>query len=359
MLSIAIGLYTDQTKMLLRWTWSHSVTTWLPMVLLWALTCWLVWLIAGRYHAWQLARRQIVSSAFDIQTEDFEEDLPIDQAVIGRQLRYLERTTDSPYLVVLLHGLGLDANDFRPYMYNAVEHTAAVTLFGFNADEAQDTRYRPITLRLHAELVSGAINNLQRRYPRKMLVLAGFSLGADMIFRLTEVLARAPGPASADRYAEGVAAGPEHQPLQHGRLRRGVTDEPRAAAARAQADRPAARTPSPNSTTSASTSIRSAPRTWREIRQHAADFYAYWEPDGSYELSCNRVADLRAICSRIKLLFSAHYEDHFNEIIAMARRKAIGVNLFAVRKVDHFDLISTAVLPREISALIKQRLARP
>jgi pimeloyl-ACP methyl ester carboxylesterase len=315
-----------------------------------------VWLIAARYHAWQLAQRQIVSSAFDIQTEDFEEDLPIDQAVIGRQLRYLERGTDSAYLVVLLHGLGLDANDFRPYMYNAAEHTAAITLFGFNTDEAQDTRYRPITLRLHAELVSGAINNLQRRYPRKMLVLAGFSLGADMIFRLTEYWRERPDRRpqihamllldpninhSSMVVSGGVSQMNPEQPLPE--LKR-IAQLPNTLAEFHNISEYLHKISTKN---------------LAQIRQHAADFYAYWEPDGSYELFLHRVADLRAICSRIKLLFSAHYEDHFNEIIALARRKAIGVNLFAVRKVDHFDLISTAVLPREIAALTKQRLARP
>lgn len=48
--------------------------------------------------------------------------------MIGRQLGYLERRTESPDLIVLLHGPGLDADDFRPSMNVARQHTGARTL---------------------------------------------------------------------------------------------------------------------------------------------------------------------------------------------------------------------------------------
>lgn len=183
----AIGIYSDEARSAIAWTWSHVAAGGTLVTLAAATVFSLAWWARGVAERRRELRREVVRHSFDIHADDFEEDLPSDNAVIGRQLWFLERRTESADLVVLLHGLGLDADDFRPFMNVARQHTAAITLFGHNADESRDHRYRPIGISAHADLVSGAINNLQRQYPYKRITLVGFSVGCDMLFRLADL----------------------------------------------------------------------------------------------------------------------------------------------------------------------------
>jgi pimeloyl-ACP methyl ester carboxylesterase len=108
-------------------------------------------------------------------------------SVVGRSLRYLETRRGSTDLVVFLPGLGLDANDFRPYLAESKFHCVALTLYGFNAAERDDEHYQPISLASHAQLVGYALRRLKTAYPRKRLTVVGFSFGADMLLYLAEV----------------------------------------------------------------------------------------------------------------------------------------------------------------------------
>jgi hypothetical protein len=58
---------------------------------------------------------QIVAGEIEIQSDILDAVADDHDSVVGRSLHYLEARRESPELVVFLHGLGLDANDFRPY----------------------------------------------------------------------------------------------------------------------------------------------------------------------------------------------------------------------------------------------------
>src|SRR5690606_31260763 len=62
-----------------------------------------------------------------------------------RRLFYLERLSDSPTVTVFLHGLGLDASDYRDYLERDTEHhQIALTLKGF--DPVEERPDRPVSL---------------------------------------------------------------------------------------------------------------------------------------------------------------------------------------------------------------------
>jgi hypothetical protein len=77
--------------------------------------------------------------------------------IVGRSLHYLETKRGSDDLLIFLHGLGLDASDFRPYMTESRFHCLALTLYGFNAEEKDDQHYRPISLQSHVQLLGYAL----------------------------------------------------------------------------------------------------------------------------------------------------------------------------------------------------------
>jgi pimeloyl-ACP methyl ester carboxylesterase len=105
----------------------------------------------------------------------------------GALLHYLEAKRDSEDLLVLVHGLGLDATDFRTYLAETRYHAIALTLYGFNVDERDDDDYSPISLTTHARLFALALRKLQTDHPGKRLSLVGFSVGADIILMLSEL----------------------------------------------------------------------------------------------------------------------------------------------------------------------------
>lgn len=113
--------------------------------------------------------------------------LDVDDAVVGRSMRYLETRRRTDDLVVCLHGLGLDADDFRPYMSESNKHCIALTLYGFNTEDRNSERYPAISLETHVQLVAYALRKIKEANPRKRITLLGFSFGADMIILLAEL----------------------------------------------------------------------------------------------------------------------------------------------------------------------------
>ncbi|MFF0769809.1 alpha/beta fold hydrolase [Nonomuraea wenchangensis] len=104
---------------------------------------------------------------------------------MGRQPAYVERSSNSSSIVIFLHGLGLDAGDYCDYLQRHDEqHSIAITLLGFEAKSSVSAG--PISLREHVETVSDVIAEIQGKHPEKKIVLAGFSLGADLILCLAE-----------------------------------------------------------------------------------------------------------------------------------------------------------------------------
>ncbi|WEH43770.1 alpha/beta hydrolase [Streptomyces sp. NBC_01218] len=344
-----LGIYSDEARAIIGWTWSHVIAGGTLVVLVVAAVFSLAWWVRGLAERRRETRREVVRRYFEIHADDFEEDLPSDTAVIGRQLWYIERRTDSPDLVILLHGLGLDADDFRPFMNVARQHTVSLTLFGHNVEESRDDRYRPIGFAAHADLVSGAINNLHRQYPNKRITLVGFSVGCDMIFRL------------ADLWRDH----PERQP----KIKATLLLDPNinhstmiisGKVAHLDADRPLAELKRIAQIPETLVEFQNfceylhkiSGKDLRQVQRHAADLWEYWEPDGQYGLFFQRIERIMAISDRTRVFFSLHFEQRFNDIVTAARQRNIR-QVFDMRRVDHFDFCRDAFLKEEVRHLVR------
>ncbi|WP_210586756.1 hypothetical protein [Streptomyces sp. GESEQ-35] len=350
-LGTAIGIYSDEARSVIGWTWSHVVAGGTLVILAVAAVFSVAWWARGLAERRRELRREVVRHSFDIHADDFEEDLPSDNAVIGRQLWYLERRTESSDLIILLHGLGLDADDFRPFMNVARQHTAAITLFGHNVEEARDHRYRPIGIAAHTDLISGAINNLQRQYPYKRITLVGFSVGCDMLFRLAElwrdhperqpklksVLLLDPNINHSTMVISGKIAhlNPE-QPLAE--LKR-ITQIPEALIEFQNV---------------CEYLHKISGKNLAQVQRHAADLWSYWEPDGRYDLFFQRIDRVRSVSDRTRVFFSIHFEQRFNDVVALARQRGIR-QVFDLRRVDHFEFCQDAFLKHEVGVLVRGR----
>jgi pimeloyl-ACP methyl ester carboxylesterase len=346
-----VGIYSDEARATIGWIWKHVIAGGTLVIFAAAAIFSLAWWGRGLLERRKELQRDIVRHSFDIHADDFEEDLPTDHGLIGRQLWYLERRTDSPDLVVLLHGLGLDADDFRPFMNVARQHTVSVTMFGHNAEEAKDERYRPIGLAAHTDLLSGAINNLCRQYPHKRLTLVGFSVGADMLFCLAKLWRDHPERKPKIHSVLLLDPNINHSTMRiSGNIANLNPDEPLAELKRIACI--------PDVLVDFQNICEYLHKISRkdlpQIRRHAQDLWNYWEPDGHYDMFFDRMDLLRGACDRIRVFFSVHFEHHFNEIVALARQRGIR-QVFDLRRFDHFELCRDTFLKREVLALIRQR----
>lgn len=347
---ILIGIYSDEARKMIAWTWTHVAAGGTLLVLATAAVFSLAWWARGRVERRRELGREIVRKSFDIHTDDFDDDLPSDHAVIGRELWYLERRTNSTHLVVLLPGLGLDANDFRPFMNVAPQHTAGITAFGHNSEETKDDRYRAIGLATHTDLVSGAINNLCRQYPHKKLTLVGFSVGADMLLRLAELWQNHP-----DRKPQVSSVLLLDPNINHstmiitGSVANLNPDEPLA-----ELKRIANIPRSPIEFQNICEYLHKiSEKDLRQIQRYASDLWDYWEPDGQYDRFFQRIERLQTMSGTLRVFFSLHFEHHFNDVVARARQRGIH-QVFDLRRVDHFELCRETFLKREVNALSRR-----
>lgn len=348
-LAVIIGIYGDEARTALDLLWASMgwFSQALPVLGILGL-CAATWYVRGVVEQNRRQDRRVINQSFDIRVADFEDDLPGDQTVIGRELRYLERVTHSNTLVVLLPGLGLDANDFRPYMNIAQEHTAALTLFGFNAEEAKDERYRPVGLKTHVELVNGALNHFRRKYPQKKLVLVGFSTGADMIIRLGEFWQTHPSrnPRTyamvlldpninhssmvvSGAFATMNPSAPFTELIEIARIPQNITEFQNMSEYLHKISK----------------------KNLAHIQRHAEDWWDYWEGEEKCDRFLQRVGTLHAMCPRSKVVFSANYDQHFNEIVAGARRQSMG-EIFDLLREDHFQLLNERLIAKEVATLV-------
>ncbi|MBL1083908.1 alpha/beta fold hydrolase [Streptomyces actinomycinicus] len=347
----AVGIYSDEARAVLAWTWSHVIAGGTLVILAVTAIFTVAWWTRGIAERRRELRREVVRNFFDIHADDFEEDLPSDDAVIGRQLWYLEGGAESPDLVVLLHGLGLDADDFRPFMNVARQHTVAITLFGHNADEARDARYRPIGMALHADLISGAINNLQRQYPYKRLTLVGFSVGCDLLFRLAELWRDHPERQPKIRSVLLLDPNINHSTMVISSKVARLNPEQPLAELKRIAQIPEELVEFQNV---CEYLHKISGKDLSQVQRYAADLWDYWEPDGHYDLFFRRLERIRAVSDLTRVFFSMHFEQRFNDVVARARQRGIR-QVFDLRRVDHFEFCEDAFLKREIGALLRGR----
>ncbi|MFE2553305.1 alpha/beta fold hydrolase [Streptomyces sp. NPDC059355] len=348
-LGILIGIYADEARAVLAWVGAHAVAPAGVALLASGVGFGLGWWGGRAGSGGRDAGSAVVEGSFEISADDFDVDLPADHMVFGRRLRYLERATASRDLVVLLHGLGTDASEFRPYMASARPHTVALTTFGHHPEEARDARYRPIGLATHTELIAGAIRALSRRHPGKRLVLVGFSYGADTVLRL------------AERWAER----PEQRPAFAGvllldpNMNRSTLPVTRALAGLDLSDPAAALRGIVAGTRDLDAFAnfcdylhRIAGKDLAQVCRYAGEVWEDAEEVGSYERFVRRCERLRSVCGGpVRIHFSTRFETHFNDLVAHARRHGVR-GVFDLRRIDHFVLCAEPALRPQVEALV-------
>lgn len=105
-----IVVYSDPVRNVLAWIWEHLVVGGTLVALAVAAVFALAWWARGQTETFALsketrqerqrARHRVAERELEIGADTFPKDLPEDQAVVGRRLRYLERVTGSDELVV-------------------------------------------------------------------------------------------------------------------------------------------------------------------------------------------------------------------------------------------------------------------
>jgi len=115
----------------------------------------------------------------------------LDPRIIGDRLRYVDNQVGSDVLVFFLHGLGLDHGDFEPILKRLAYRGLSPTLYGCEPD-----RRRRISLSLsdHVVILREWLWKISEQFQPEIIVMVGFSLGADMGFELLLGPADEPAP---------------------------------------------------------------------------------------------------------------------------------------------------------------------
>ena len=116
----------------------------------------------------------------------------LDPRITGDHLHYADNQVRSDILVFFLHGLGLDYGDFEPILKRLPYRGVSPTLYG-----CEPERRGRISLSLadHVIILREWLRELAERHRPRIIVMVGFSLGADMGFELLLGPADEPGPA--------------------------------------------------------------------------------------------------------------------------------------------------------------------
>jgi len=107
----------------------------------------------------------------------------LDPQMIGDRLQYVDNQVESDVLVAYLHGLGLDGYAFGEILETLPYRAVAPTLYGF---ERTAHRRIPLSLADHVVLIREFLRGTIQRLRPRTTVLVGFSVGADLGFRVIE-----------------------------------------------------------------------------------------------------------------------------------------------------------------------------
>ena len=282
---------------------------------------------------------QIISRELPIGSDALTYVVDEQDSVVGRSLHFLEAKRDSPELVIFLHGLGLDSDDFRPYMAESKFHCLALTQYGFNVKEKDDDHYRPISLQTHVQLLCYAIKKIQKSYPRKRISLVGFSFGADMIFFLPHFSAEA---ARSLNIRTAVLLDPN---VNHS------TTTISARIAVVDRDRPLDKLVKILESADDVAEFRNlceylykiTSKNFAQIQRHAKDVIDLW-PGELYEKFLDRFGQLTSISEEIRVVLSFDYERHYNLIARGAVTRGLDPKKIECSRSGHFDLIGPRFL---------------
>jgi serine/threonine protein kinase len=105
----------------------------------------------------------------------------LDPRVIGDHLSYVDNQVRSNVLVFFLHGLGLDHADFESILQRLKYRGVSPTLYG-----CEPERRGRISLSLadHVVILGELLKDVRERFHAETVVMVGYSMGADMGFEL-------------------------------------------------------------------------------------------------------------------------------------------------------------------------------
>jgi serine/threonine protein kinase len=115
----------------------------------------------------------------------------LDPRIIGDHLHYVDNQVRSDVLVFFLHGLGLDHGDFEPILKRLPCRGLSPTLYGCEPDRRGRVS---LSLADHVVILREWLWEIAERFKPEMIVMVGFSLGADMGFELLLGPADKPAP---------------------------------------------------------------------------------------------------------------------------------------------------------------------
>ncbi|GLZ02846.1 hypothetical protein Acsp03_03130 [Actinomadura sp. NBRC 104412] len=345
-LGLATNLYSEEFRRALT-TSGHWLSSTVLSVLLVAMVASGSAIILYRL----LVRRQVIhelqAGEFPIGTDALQYIEDEHDSVVGRSLHYLEVERDSPELVVFLHGLGLDAEDFRPYMAESKFHCIALTMFGFNTEERDDPHYKPISLKSHLQLLSYALKKIRGDNPGKNITAVGFSFGADVLLLLK-------------RYAGDLAAGLdiERAILLDPNVNHSTTTISSKVAALTAADPldelvgilHSAR--DVNDLGYLCNYLRKiTSKNLDQVRRHASEVVDTWRVDG-YDQFLDRVGQLTTVVGDVHIIMSFSYEQQFNGMARAAQDRGLDISNLDCSRSGHFDLITPRFLRDRLEGLL-------
>jgi len=267
--------------------------------------------------------------------------------IVGRSLHYLETKRDAGDLLVFLHGLGLDASDFRPYMTESRFHCVALTLYGFNAEEKDDQHYRPISLQSHVQLLGYALGKIAAQYPHKRITLVGFSFGADLVFFLMQFAEKA---------------------LRNLKVRRAILLDPNinlstttisSRIANIDENQPLTELVKILESANSTSEFRNlceyiykiTSKNFAQIQQHAKDVIALLDAS-AYDRFLDRMGQLMSATEAVHVVMSFDYEQHFNSIARGAATRGIDIQSLECSRLSHFELIGPNFLKDRLEGVL-------
>ncbi|WP_328472970.1 alpha/beta fold hydrolase [Actinoplanes sp. NBC_00393] len=264
-------------------------------------------------------------------------------------LHYLEAKRESDELVVLVHGLGLDATDFRAYLAETQYNAVALTLYGFNPDDKDDEEYSPISLESHAQLFARAIRHLQAQHPGKRISLVGFSVGADIILMLSKLA----GDVLRDLQIHRVLLLDPNINRDTMVISKRIAD--------VDVDQPLQQF---KDLLTSATSIeelrylcsyvfKAANKDMDQVRRHAQDIRKVWEDQDGVEQFVEYLTQLTKICSGIFVLLSLGEKDLLMELRDKAFDFGLSPNNFGWSRSGHFELLDPSFLRQQIDYLLQ------
>lgn len=345
-LGLATNLYSDQFREAISASGKHVGALLFPL---------LASVVASGsgllIYRWLQNRRreqsEIAQGELPIGSDALEAVADDQDVIVGRSLHYLETKRGSDDLLIFLHGLGLDASDFRPYMTESRFHCLALTLYGFNAEEKDDQHYRPISLQSHVQLLGYALGKIAAQYPHKRITLVGFSFGADVIFFLMQFAEKA---VRNMQIHQAILLDPNIN-LSTTTISSRIADVDK--------DQPLTELVKILESANGPAEFRNlceylykiTSKNFAQIQRHAKDVIALLDAS-VYDRFLDRMGQLLSATEAVHVIMSFDYEQHFNSIARGAGTRGIDIQSLECSRLSHFELIGPNFLKDRLEGVL-------